>query len=133
MYGEGRTIKEDRRKSKRISLQVSANYLEENKQEWQDCSVIDVSNNGMGILLYLREAINAGTKLRFVINITPKVFQKTGTVVWSKKLQRDTSFNGAFGVKLAMMDDTSESDLFKYAYSKFLMSDKQWEEEKDLL
>jgi len=123
----------DRRKSKHIPMQVNASYLEENKQEWQDCSIIDVSNDGMGILLYLREAIHVGTKLSFAINIISKIFQSTGTVIWSKKLQRDTSFNSALGVKFDMMDETSKSDLFKYACSNFFVSDEQWKEEKSLL
>ena len=133
MSGEEKTAKENRRDSKRITLQVVASYLENNRQDWQDCSVIDVSNNGLGILLYLKEAIQVGTKLEFVVNIVPKVFQETGTVMWSKKLPRDTSFNGALGIKLDMMDDTAKNKLFQYACSNFLMSDKQWEEEKKLL
>jgi len=107
----------DRRKSKRIPMQVNASYLDENKQGWQDCSVIDVSSDGIGIVLYLRESIHVGTKLSFAINISLKMFQPTGTVMWSKKLKRDTSFNSALGVKLAMTDDTTKSDLFKYACS----------------
>jgi len=47
----------DRRKSNRIPLQMSVDYLEENKQEWQNCFLVDVTYDGMGILLYMREAI----------------------------------------------------------------------------
>ena len=123
----------EKRKSRRIPLQVNAVYLEENKQEWQDCTIFDVSNDGMGILLYLREPIHLGTKLSFSINIALKIFQSTGTVIWFKKLQRDMSFNSALGVKLAMPDNTSKGDLYKHACSKFLKSNKKWEEEKYFL
>ena len=115
----------DRRKSNRIPLQISADYLEENKQEWQNCFLVDVTYDGIGILLYMREAIQLGSKMRFTINLASKNLQATGTVTWSKKLRRDTSFNCALGVKLSMMDDISKSNLLNYACSNFYKSDKQ--------
>jgi hypothetical protein len=126
-------MSEDRRKSERIHLQTKAQYLEENTQELEECFVVNVSSDGVGILLYPREPIHAGTKLNFIISIASKIFKETGTVVWFKKLQRNVSLNSALGVKLAMPDDKIKSDLYKYGCSNFLKSDKQWEEEKYFL
>lgn len=71
-YEEGKTIK-DRRKSRRIPLQVNAIYMEENKRGWQDCTVVEVSHDGMGVILYLREPIKAGAKLNFAIKLASNI------------------------------------------------------------
>ena len=123
----------EKRKSKRILLQVNAIYMEENKRGWQDCSIVDVSREGMGVILYLREPIQAGAKLSFAIKIASNIFKETGITIWSKKLCRDTLFNGALGIKLETANETSKSAFFKYIHSNYSKSDKQWEEEKYFL
>ncbi len=46
---------ENRRKFIRFPVRLNAQYSEENADEWNQCSVIDISREGMGVVVYLKE------------------------------------------------------------------------------
>ena len=45
----------NRRKFIRFPVRLNARYSEENSDEWNQCSVIDISREGMGVIVYLKE------------------------------------------------------------------------------
>lgn len=109
---------EDKRKYKRFSSQFGARYLEEGKEEWRDCCVVDVSREGMGIEIYMHEAIKIGSMLQFEIVIPAKEKQISamGTLMWIKELGGNPEFNFLGGVKLITIDPEDKWELLDYVY-----------------
>ena len=110
---------EDKRKYKRFSSQFGARYLEEGKEEWRDCCVVDVSREGMGIEIYMHEAIKIGSMLQFEIVIPAKKEKQIsamGTLMWIKELGGNPEFNFLGGVKLITIDPEDKWELLDYVY-----------------
>ena len=109
---------EDKRKYKRFPSQFGARYLEEGEEEWINCSVVDVSREGMGIEIHMQEAIKIGSILQFEIDIPAKEKQISamGTLMWIKELRGNTEFNFVGGVKLITIDPEDKWELLDYVY-----------------
>ena len=88
---------EDQRKYKRFPSQLNARYLEENKEEWKDCRIINVSREGMGVEVYMQEAINIGSILQM-------------------ELREDPKFNFVGGIKLITIDSEDKWELLDCVY-----------------
>ncbi len=112
------SLMEDKRKYKRFPSQLGARYLEEGKEEWINCCVVDVSREGMGIEIYMQEAIKIGSILQFEIAIPAKEKQISamGTLMWIKELRGNTEFNFVGGVKLITIDPEDKWELLDYVY-----------------
>lgn len=107
---------EDRRKFKRFPVQLSARYLVSSEKEWFNCTIINISRDGMGIEVRLQESIPRGLILKFKIIIPKKVepIETSGILRWSKKLQGEMGFAG--GIELFNKDSEETRTLLDYAY-----------------
>jgi hypothetical protein len=55
---------EDRRRFTRYQTHIQAQYfLKEKKDSWEECTIIDVSRKGMGIVFLTPENIDIGTTI----------------------------------------------------------------------
>jgi len=60
----------DRRKFIRFPVRLSARYSEENKEDWkQQCSIVNISREGMGVTVYLKTKLSLGCMLKFMVDI----------------------------------------------------------------
>ena len=118
---------EDRRKFKRFPIQLSTRYLEENKKEWQDCSVINISREGMGIEIYVRERIHRGSilQLEIVVPIKNEPLYVVGTLMWIRELKENPKFNFVGGVQLITIDPEDMWTLLDYAYEDWCKEEKE--------
>jgi hypothetical protein len=106
---------EDRRKFKRIPVQVSARYLWASKEEWINCSVTNVSREGMGIDVILQERMHPGEILQFKITVPTKEepIKISGTLTWVKELEGKAGYIG--GITFFNMDSEETWGLLDYA------------------
>lgn len=83
---------EERRKSKRFTINLKAQYSqEERKGKGKECTVINISRTGAGLELYTSEKIIVGTTLFFEM-FAPEVIGPTkveGIVRWVKQGKKD--------------------------------------------
>ena len=109
---------ENRRKFIRFPVRLNAQYSEEDADEWNKCSVIDISREGMGIIVYLKEKISLGPILKLVIDVQGKkaLIFATGTTTWLKELKDNLEFNFIVGVKLITIDPKDKWILLDHAY-----------------
>jgi len=108
----------DRRKYKRFPMQLSAQYLEENGKEWKECSVINISREGIGIEVYVRERIQIGSILQLELDVPIKKepIKVMGTLMWIRKLKGNPRFNFVGGVMLITINTEDKWTLLDYAY-----------------
>ena len=106
----------EKRKSEHIPVQAHAIYLQDSENTWGDCLIMDVSRDGMGILL--NKLINSGENLRLLIMIAPETIKTTGSIAWTKELHGNKFINCAVGIKFIDMDDKARQSLVDYAYSQ---------------
>ena len=109
---------DERRKYKRFPVQLVARYQKEDQEEWKECSVTDISREGMGIGVYSRESIQVGSILQLEI-VFPKKGRPigvTGTLMWIEELKGDSKFNFVGGVNLIAIDPEDKWALLDYAY-----------------
>jgi len=116
---------EDRRKFKRTPVQVSARCLWASKEEWINCSVTNVSREGMGIEVHLQEKIPPGEMLQFKITIPTKEepIKTTGTLMWIKEPTGEWGFIG--GIKFINIDSEEIWTLLEYAKENWLRNGKK--------
>ena len=109
---------EDQRKYKRFPSQLNARYLEENKEEWKDCRIINVSREGMGVEVYMQEAINIGSflQLEIVLPVRKEPIDAIGTLMWVRELKEDPKFNFVGGIKLITIDPEDKWELLDCVY-----------------
>ena len=109
----------DRRKFIRFPVKTGAHYSEENKEDWkQQCSIVNISREGMGVTVYLEAKISLGAMLKFVVDVPDreKSVSFTGTLNWIKALKRDPDYNYKGGIKLTAIDSDDKWTLLDYAY-----------------
>jgi len=115
----------DQRKFKRFSIDLSARYLlEGNPEEWKGCSVINISREGIGIEVYLREKIPIGSTLKIEIIVPTKEepIKTMGILVWIRQVKEKMDFVG--GVKLIKIDSEEKWTLLDYAYDTLSRKEK---------
>jgi hypothetical protein len=98
-------------------IDLSAKYLlGENPKEWKGCSIINISHEGLGIEVHLKEKIPVGTTLRMEITVPTKEtpIKSIGSIMWIKELKEEMGFVG--GVKLIKIDSEDKWTLMDYAY-----------------
>lgn len=108
----------DRRKFIRFSVRLSARYSEENQDKWNQCSVINISREGMGVIVYLKEKIHLGSILKLMIDVPGKkapIFV-SGTLTWIKELKGDPEFSYKSGIQIITIDSEDKWILLDYSY-----------------
>ncbi len=112
----------DRRKFLRFPVRIGARYSEENKEDWkQQCSIVNISREGMGVTVYLKTKLSLGCMLKFMMDVPNKeksVFF-TGTLNWIKALKGDSDYNYEGGIKLITIDSEDKWALLDYAYESW--------------
>ena len=109
---------DDRRKYIRFPVTLQARYEERSGDGWKECSVIDISREGMGISIYSREAITTGTALRMEISVpvTNEPVAMEGVLMWIRELHNDPHFNYIGGVRISSITAEDKWVLMDYAY-----------------
>jgi len=109
----------DRRKFIRFPVRVRAHYSEENNEEEKtQCSIVNISREGMGVTVYLEAKLPLDAMLKFVVDVPDreKSVSFTGTLNWIKALKRDPDYNYKGGIKLTAIDSEDKWTLLDYAY-----------------
>jgi hypothetical protein len=106
---------EERRKSKRFPIQLSARCLGASEEEWIDCPVTNVSREGMGIDVLLKERMSPGEILQFKITIPTQEepIKISGTLTWVKELEEKAGYIG--GITFFSMDSEKIWGLLNHA------------------
>jgi len=100
-------------------VRIGAHYSEENNEDWKEqCSIVDISREGMGVTVYLRAKLSLGCILKFMVDVPEKEksVSFTGTLNWIKKLKGDADYNYKGGIKLITIDSEDKWALLDYAY-----------------
>jgi hypothetical protein len=115
---------EYKRNFKRFSIDLSARYLLENPKEWQGCTIINISREGMGIEVHLQERIHIGStlKIEIIVPIKEKPIKAIGILIWTEKLKGKTNFLG--GVKIIKIDSEDKWTLLDYAFDSISRKEK---------
>lgn len=109
----------DRRKFLRFPVNIGALYSEENNEDRkQQCSIVDISREGMGVTVYLKTKLSLSCMLKFMVDVPgkEKSVSFTGTLNWIKALKGDTDYNYKGGIKLITIDSEDKWELLDYAY-----------------
>ena len=87
----------DQRKFLRFPLQLSARYTGKKGNNWKECSVIDISREGIGIIIHSKEVISEGILLKLEIHapVQDDPIMVEGKLIWLKELKDDPQFNYA--------------------------------------
>ena len=109
---------DERRKFIRFPLELIARYSESEVKDWKECSVIDISREGMGINIYAREHINEGSILEMAITLPVQddSIAVQGTLMWITELKDDPRFNYLGGIQLLSIKPEDKWALIDYAY-----------------
>jgi len=109
---------DERRKYIRFPVKLNARYEEKNGGNWKECSVIDISREGMGISIYSREVISAGAGLHMEITVPLRSDAVTmeGVLMWIRELHDDPLFNYIGGVRISSIMAEDKWALMDYAY-----------------
>ena len=118
---------DDRRKFLRFPLQLDARYSEQNEEHWKECSVVDISREGMGVIIYSIEAIREGTVLTIEIDgpMQEGSIMIEGELVWLNEIKDDPRFNYAGGVQLTSISPENKWTLMDYAYEGWNKGEKK--------
>ena len=109
----------DRRKFIRFPVRMCAHYSDENNEDLkQQCSIVDISREGMGVTVYLKAKLSLGCMLKFMVDVPEKEksVSFTGTLNWIKSLKGDADYNYKGGIKLTAIDSEDKWTLLDYAY-----------------
>ena len=110
---------EDKRKFKRFPVELSARYLKENTKEWKGCTATNISREGMGMIVYLREKIPLASSLKLEIILPTKneTIKAIGILRWIEEKREGMNFQG--GIELTEIDSEDKWTLLDYAYDNW--------------
>ena len=112
----------DRRKFMRFPVRLAAQYSEKNKEDWkQQCSIVNISREGMGVTVYLKTKLSLGCILKFMVDVPDREqsISFTGVLNWIKTLKEDSDYNYKGGIKLITIDSGDKWTLLDYAYESW--------------
>ena len=109
---------DERRKFIRFPTELISRYSESGENDWKECSVIDISREGMGINVSAQEYISEGVILQMEITVPVQddPISVTGTLMWIRELKDNPRFNYLGGVKLLSIKPEDKWTLMDYAY-----------------
>ena len=104
----------ERRQLRRFSLKLKAHYtFEVESDNWQECSIIDITHNGMGLKFPSPETLKLGTPiyLAIVIDEAVRPVRLTGVIKWGG----EGADGCVCGVELAeIVDEVTWNNLVHY-------------------
>ena len=109
---------DEKRKFIRFPVELDARYSEKDEKDWKECSIIDISREGMGMNIHSKEFIAEGMILQMEIMVPVQedpISAKT-TLIWIRELKDDPRFNYLAGVKLLEIKSEDKWTLMDYAY-----------------
>ncbi len=98
---------ENRKIFHRFQVEMKGRYfLEEKEDEWKECTVINISREGMGITFLTHEKIDVGSSIHLEMFIPTELesIRVKGTVKWRE--EKGNAFVG--GIGLTRILDKSE-------------------------
>jgi hypothetical protein len=118
---------DDRRRFLRFPLELVARYGGQNEDTWKECSVTDISREGIGIIIHSKEAISKGLMLKIEIDapVEDSPIEVEGKLVWLKELKDDPQFIYAGGVQLTSIAPEDKWALIDYAYEGWKKKEKK--------
>ena len=84
-----------KRRFGRFSTKLKAQYLMEGEKEWKECTVINMSREGMGIIFQASEKMEVGSTIYVMIHMPTesKPINAKGILKWIEK-RGDDSIGG---------------------------------------
>ncbi len=113
----------ERRQIKRYPIQLNARYLEGKGKDWKDCTVTDINNEGIRIIVSPHEKLHLDSTLQLEI-VTPlkeKPIKATCTLLWKRETREKTHFKNfeevtdivEGGARLEKIDSEDLRDILK--------------------
>ncbi len=92
---EAKKIEEKSRRFSRVPINMKAQYLLEGDKDWKECTIINISREGMGITFQTREKISVSSTihLRILMPAESAPINIKGILKWIEK-RRDDSIGG---------------------------------------
>jgi len=80
---------EERRKSARVPIKLRGLYHLQGEESWKECSVVDLSRNGMGIAFLTQEEIDVGSTIHLKVFYLkePNTANIKGILKWIKPME----------------------------------------------
>ena len=105
---------ENRRRCKRFSMQLNAQYsFEDTKKSWRQCTIVDATYNGIGIRFKTPEKIDAGSNIHLEILVSKEL--KPISIKGKLKWIGEGENNLVGGVELTeVLDEITWSNLIRY-------------------
>ena len=109
----------ERRKFMRFSVHLKARYL--NKSRWNECSVLNVSREGMEISFSVAKGIDVGNTVETEVQIPSRSepIKLAGKIVWMKQQKGNSATHSKAGIKLTRIDASDKWDLLDKAYDNW--------------
>ncbi|MEJ2659023.1 MAG: hypothetical protein P8012_17845, partial [Desulfobacterales bacterium] len=88
-------------------------------EDWdRSCSIVNISREGMGLVVYLKDKLPLGCLLQFMVKVPLKEKSVcfSGVLNWIKVLKEDPDYNFKGGVKLKTINSEDKWALLDYAY-----------------
>lgn len=105
---------ENRRKFSRFDTQIEAQYiLKGKKRDRGECTVVDISRQGMGIKFRTPEKINLGSTIRLEISIPMELEHINVEGVLKRINQKEKGFIGGIEWYLVGREGLDESELVR--------------------
>ena len=98
--------REDRRRFRLYHTKLKAQYIsEESKRGWEECTIINISREGMGIKFHTCEKINVGSTIHLAIFVPTELepINVKGILKWIEKWESD--FIGGIKLTDTLCDD----------------------------
>jgi hypothetical protein len=107
----------ENRKFMRFSVNLKARYMHETR--WHDCSVVNVSREGMELALSAGSGIDRGTTVETEVLFPPgkQPIKLAGQIVHVQQPRDNASTQVKAGIKLTQIDAADKWDLLDTAYN----------------
>ncbi len=76
---------EERRKENRFSIYLKTQYRVEEGEDWKECTIMDFSQEGMGIAFPTREKVEVGSTIYLRVPQGKILVDAKGTIRWIKE------------------------------------------------
>ena len=109
----------DQRNFMRFPVHLKARYL--NKSRWNECSVLNVSREGMEISFSAVKGIDVGNTVETEVQIPSRSepIKVAGKIVWLKQQKGNAATHSKAGIKLTRIAATDKWDLLDRAYDSW--------------
>ena len=109
----------DQRNFMRFPVHLKARYL--NNRRWNDCSVVNVSREGMEISFSATKRIDAGNTVDTEVQVPSRKepIKVAGKIIWLKQQKGNATTHSKAGIKLTKIASTDKWDLLDRAYDNW--------------